>query len=59
MANQIRLFWIDNNVICNEQHGFSPNNLQHLTSCDIIIEDYLNRKKLYGVILLDFSRAFD
>ena len=61
IASQIRKFWLDNSVLCPEQHGFLPrrSTVSNLVACDSIISNLLNEDHACDVILLDFARAFD
>ena len=61
IVNQIRNFWLANNMLCREQHGFLPrcSTVSNLITCDSLISNLLNEDNTCDVILLDFARAFD
>ena len=61
IVDQIKTFWMQNNLICHEQHGFIPcrSTVSNLLVCDSVISDLLNDDHACDVILLDFARAFD
>ena len=61
IVNQIKQFWLVNNMLCREQHGFLPrrSTVLNLIACDSLISNLLNKGNAYDVILLDFARAFD
>ena len=60
-VSQVRSYLIDNNMICEEQHGFLPqkSTVSNLVACDSAVADKLNCGQPCDVILLDFTRAFD
>ena len=61
IVNQIRNFWLANNMLCREQHAFLPrrSTVSNLIMCDSLISNLLNEGNVCDVILLDFVRAFD
>ena len=61
IVNQIRNFWLANNIPCREQHGFllQGSTDSNLITCDTIISNLLNEGNACDVILLDFAQAFD
>ena len=61
IVNQIRNFWLANNMLCREQHGFLPrrSTVSNLITCDSLISNLLNEGNACDVILLNFARAFD
>jgi Reverse transcriptase (RNA-dependent DNA polymerase) len=61
VAKQIQSFWLENKIICSEQHGFRPKRSteSNLVLCDSFIASILNKGLACDVILLDFKRAFD
>ena len=60
-VSQVHSYLIDNNMICEEQHGFLPqkSTVSNLVARDSAIVDKLNCGQPCDVILLDFARAFD
>ena len=60
-VSQVHSYLIDNNMICEEQHGFLPqkSTVSNLVACDSAVADKLNCGQPCDVILLDFTRAFD
>ena len=61
IVNQTRNFWLANNMLCREQHGFLPRHstVSNLIACDSLISNRLNEGNACNLILLDFVRTFD
>ena len=61
VGRQIQDFWLSNDIICNNQHGFRPHRstITNLVECDAFICNILNSGHSCDMILTDFKRAFD
>ena len=61
VADQISSYLADNDLICQEQQGFSRqrSTVPNLLQCDAVIAEFLNKDKACDIITIDFSRAFD
>ena len=61
MATQIYNFMETNNLFPNSQYGFRTQRGTHQAVCEAVarIESLKSKGKKYGVVLMDFSKAFD
>ena len=61
VANWMKTFWLSNNLIWIEQHGFIPywSTVTNLVTYDTKIANMFNKYNVCDVFLIDFARAVD